>query len=177
MTLRRAGICIVGFMIRDPDYERWLRTVPVDITDDTLWRMTAYRYSLYAMAKSQSDVPVLARCRETRGLIDQLLRAVGGISANLEEGYSRSSGRERAHFYEYSLGSARESRGWYYKCAVALPGEILIARMSLLTQIVRILTVVVPEERASKTSWRAKREKGDGQALLDHPAVTNSSKE
>ena len=164
-------------MIRDPDYERWLRTLPTDITEDTLWRMTAYRYSLYAMAKSQSDVPVLVRCRATRGLIDQLLRAVGGISANLEEGYSRSSSRERAHFYEYSLGTARESRGWYYKCAVALPGEILLARMSLFTQIVRILTIVVPAERASNTSWRARRDKPDVTRQPDHPAMTNPSKE
>ena len=165
-------------MIHDPDYARWLRTVPPDLTDDTLWRMTGYRYSLYAMAKSQSDVPALARCRETRALIDQLLRAVGGISANLEEGYSRSSGRERAHFYEYSLGTARESRGWYYKCAVALPEEIVLARMSLLTQIVRILTVVVPAERAAITSWRARRDKGDDtRSAPDHPAVTNPSKE
>ncbi len=25
------------------------------------------------------------------------------------------SGKDRARFYEYSLGSAREGRGWYYR--------------------------------------------------------------
>ena len=59
-------------MIRDPEYERWVRTVPPDITDDTLWRMAAYRYALYAMWKAQEDLPLLARCRETRPHIDQL---------------------------------------------------------------------------------------------------------
>jgi len=40
-------------MINDPEYERWLRTVPAEITQDTLWRMTAYRYALYAMSRAQ----------------------------------------------------------------------------------------------------------------------------
>jgi hypothetical protein len=30
-------------MINDPEYERWLRAVPAEITEDTLWHMTAYR--------------------------------------------------------------------------------------------------------------------------------------
>jgi len=75
-------------MINDPEYERWLRTVPAEITQDTLWRMTAYRYALYAMSRAQADVPFFEQCRATRPHVDQLLPAVGAISANLEEGYS-----------------------------------------------------------------------------------------
>ena len=155
-------------MIRDPEYERWVRTVPPDITDDTLWRMAAYRYALYAMWKAQEDLPLLARCRETRPLIDQLLRAVGAISANLEEGYGRSGAHDRAHFYEYALSTARESRGWYYKCARAFPTDILSARMSVLTQIVRMLTAIVPEIRDSKLRWRPRRERPDANPPPDH---------
>ena len=155
-------------MIRDREYERWLRTVPTDITEDTLWRMSAYRYALYAMVTAQADIPRLARCRETRPHIDQLLRAVGAISANLEEGYGRSSANDRAHFYEYALSTARESRGWYYKCARAFPPEILSSRMSVLTQIVRMLTVVVPAIRDSKLRWRPRRERPDANPPPDH---------
>ena len=43
-------------MINDPEYEQWLKTVPADITEDPLWRMTAYRYALYAMSRAQADV-------------------------------------------------------------------------------------------------------------------------
>jgi len=96
-------------------YESWLTTVPPEITTDTIWRTPAYRFSLFHMFRAQSDLQWIGRHRSTRALSDQLLRAVGGISANLDEGYSRSSGRERAHFYEYALGSTREARGWYYK--------------------------------------------------------------
>jgi len=91
--------------------------------------------------------------------VDQLLRAVGGISASLDEGYSRSSGPERAHYYEYALGSTRESRGWYYKCSIALPQDVMLARLGRLTEIVRILTAIIPRERAMGTRWRTRREK------------------
>ena len=145
-------------MINDREYERWLRTVPAEITQDTLWRMTAYRYALFAMSRAQADVPFFERCRETRPHIDQLLRAVGAISANLEEGYGRSGAADRAHFYEYALSTAREARGWYFKCAAALPAEVLSSRLSVFTQIIRMLTKAVPEVRASKTRWRPRRE-------------------
>jgi four helix bundle protein len=145
-------------MINDPEYEHWLRTVPAEITQDTLWRMTAYRYALFAMSRAQVDVALLERCRETRPHLDQLLRSVGAISANLEEGYGRSGAADRAHFYEYALSTAREARGWYFKCAPALPAEVLSSRLSVFTQIVRILTTSVPEVRASKTRWRPRRE-------------------
>lgn len=144
-------------MTDDEDYEAWTLTVPPEITTDTIWRTSAYRYSLFLMFRAQCDLRWIARHRSTRALGDQLLRAVGGISANLDEGYSRSSGRERAHFYEYALGSARESRGWYYKCAVALPPEITAVRLARLTQIVRILTVVIPREREHNSMWRTRR--------------------
>jgi four helix bundle protein len=146
-------------MIRDPEYDRWLRTVPADITTDSLWRMSAYRFALFALSRAQADVGLLMRCRETRPHVDQLLRAVGAISANIEEGYGRSGGNDRAHFFEYALSTARESRGWYFKCMPALSAELLNARLAVYTQIIRLLTVIVPRERDSKTRWRPKRKK------------------
>lgn len=155
-------------MIRDPHYEAWLATVPADITQDTLWQLTAYRYALYAMRLAQSDIPAFNACRETRPHIDQLLRAVAGISANLEEGYGRSGPLDRAHFFEYALSTARESRGWYYKCERALAAETVTARMSLFTQIVRMLTAAVPAIRAAKPQWRRRRDKPNADPPLDH---------
>jgi len=43
-------------MIRDAEYELWLKTIPADIKADTLWKMSAYRYSLYAMSRAQADI-------------------------------------------------------------------------------------------------------------------------
>src|SRR5688500_14002204 len=106
------GIQLSSRMTDDAKFEGWARTVPPEITTDTIWRTPAYRLSLYVMSVAQLDVPKLLANRSTRPHLDQLLRAVGAISADLDEGYSRSSGRERAHYYEYAAGSAREARGW-----------------------------------------------------------------
>jgi four helix bundle protein len=143
----------------DAEYAAWLRGVPADITTDTIWRTPAYRFSLFLSFRAQDDLRWIAHHRGTRAHVDQLLRAVGGISASLDEGYSRSSGPERAHYYEYALGSTRESRGWYYKCSIALPQDVMLARLGRLTEIVRILTAIIPRERAMGTRWRTRREK------------------
>jgi hypothetical protein len=77
-----------------------------------------------------------------------LYRALGSIEANISEGYSRGSGRDRARFYEYALGSARESRGWYYKGRHVLGEAVAAHRLGLVTQIVRLLLAMVPDQRA-----------------------------
>ncbi len=88
--------------------------------------------------------------RRTIGLADQLYRAVGSISANIEEGYSRASAKDRARFYEYSLGSARESRGWYYRGRIILGEPVVQHRFELITQIIRLLLTMVPQQRSYK---------------------------
>ena len=97
------------------DYQSWEKSLPSSITGDVLWKVQAYRLALFAAEIGWVDDTKLWQDQRTRALSDHLYRALGSISADIAEGYSRSSGRDRAHFDEYALGSARESRGWYYK--------------------------------------------------------------
>jgi len=129
------------------NYEEWVASVPAEITGDSLWKMEAYRLGLFAVDVGWQDVTKLMRDKRTLGLSDQLYRALGSISANLAEGYSRSTGRDRARFYEYALGSARESRDWYYKGRRVLGEETTAERMRLLAQIIRLLLTMVPQQR------------------------------
>ena len=78
---------------------------------------------------------------------DQLHRSLGSISANLAEGYSRSKGLDRARFFEFSLGSAHESRDWYYKSRHALSAEVINHRIDLVTQIIAMLTPMISHQR------------------------------
>ncbi|MGC9349135.1 MAG: four helix bundle protein [Anaerolineae bacterium] len=96
------------------NYQEWEESVPDELKRDALWTVEAYRLALFASDLTWRDLQKLATERRTRSLADQLYRAVGSIGANLAEGYSRSTGHDRARFYEYALGSARESREWYY---------------------------------------------------------------
>ncbi|MDE3091576.1 MAG: four helix bundle protein, partial [Chloroflexota bacterium] len=93
------------------------------------------------------DATRLMRDKRTLDLSDQLFRAVGSISANVAEGYSRGTGKDRARFYEYSLGSARESRDWYYKGRHVLGDKVASHRLNFLVQIVRLLLTMVPQQR------------------------------
>jgi hypothetical protein len=63
------------------------------------------------------------------------------------EGYSRSTGRDRARFYEYSLGSSRESRDWYFKGRHILGETIVQHRLQLLSEIIRLILTMVPQQR------------------------------
>ena len=129
------------------DFQSWERSVPEAITKDQLWRMRVYRLALFAAYVGWADVTKPGRDHRTRGLSDQLCRALGSISANIAEGYSRGSGKERAHFYEYALGAAGESRDWYYKGGQLLGDEVVGQRMELLSQIIRLLLTMVPDQR------------------------------
>lgn len=131
-------------------YAEWLAEVPVEITGDSLWRVEAYRMALFVADLSYRDARKVAGDRLLLGAADQMLRATGSISANIAEGYSRGTGRDRARFYEYALGSARESRDWYYKLRLALGDEVATHRIDQLTQIIRLLLTMAPQQRQSK---------------------------
>jgi len=120
------------------NFEEWTEEVPEVIKGDSLWKVEAYRLGLFVADVGWHDVTKLMQDRRTLGLSDQLYRALGSISANIGEGYSRGTGKDRARFYEYSLGSARESRDWYYKGRRVLGESITQHRLDLLTQIIRL---------------------------------------
>jgi len=131
------------------NYQEWLKTVPNEITDDPIWKLEVYRFALFAGDLGWSDALTLSKTPLTQKTADQLYRALGSISANLTEGYSRSKGLDRARFFEYSLGSARESRDWYYKSRHVLSEEIIKHRFGLTTKIVGMLTPMIRHQRNS----------------------------
>ena len=129
------------------NYREWLATVPDDITGDPLWNLEIYRLALFISEIGWPDAVEIGKNHLTRDLTDQLIRAIDSISANIAEGYSRSTGKDKARFMEYALGSAREARDWYYKSRRVLKPGVVTHRINLLTQIVKILSVFVPIQR------------------------------
>jgi hypothetical protein len=49
------------------------------------------------------------------------------------------------------LGSARESRDWYYKARHILGEKATHHRLNFMTQIIRLLTTMVPQQRTQGT--------------------------
>ena len=132
------------------NYESWLEDVPIEIVGDPLWKVEAYRLALFAADLGWRDVTKLLSDKRTLELSDQLYRAIGSIGANISEGYSRGTGKDRARFYEYSLGSARESRGWYFNGRFVLGEEVARHRMKLCTHLIRLLLKMVPDQRGAE---------------------------
>ena len=132
------------------NYKEWLAEVPSSITNDSLWRMKVYQTALFVGDLAWHDSRKLAKERSLISLADQLYRAVGSISANISEGYSRASGKDQARFYEYALGSAREARDWYFKSRHILKRQVVEHRLDLLTQIIRQLLSIIPKHRGKK---------------------------
>jgi len=128
-------------------FEEWEKGAPESFKADTLWKVKAYRLALYLSDLCWQDATVLLKDKRTVALSDQLLRAVGSVSANIAEGYSRSTGKDRALFYQYALGSARESRDWYYKARFILGDETSNNRFQIITEILRLLLTMIPQQR------------------------------
>ena len=131
-------------------FNDWLETIPSEITNDSLWKMTLYRQALFLGELGWFDACKLVQDRRTLRVSDQLYRATGKISTNIAEGYSKASGKDQARFYEYALGSARECRDWYYKGRYVLGDQVATHRMKLTVQIIRQLLKLIPSHRGRK---------------------------
>ncbi|MCC6569395.1 MAG: four helix bundle protein [Anaerolineales bacterium] len=129
------------------NYQEWTKTVLPEITQDPLWNLEVYRLGLFIGDITWDDTEQLDKNSHTRAAADQIRRSLDSISANIAEGYSRSTGKDRARYFEYSLGEAREARDRYYKVRRALKQDVLLHRVKILTHIVKILNAFVPTQR------------------------------
>ena len=132
----------------DAPLETWAAGLRSAITRDPVWRLPAYRLALYASDLAWDDCARLVRHPITADVSRQLYRALGSVGANLAEGYSRSSGRDRVRFYEYALGSARECAVWYRSGRPVLGDDVVDGRTAVVQRVVRILLDAIPRERS-----------------------------
>jgi four helix bundle protein len=129
-------------------YRQWEELISPRFRADPLWRTSAYRYATYLSDLAWEDATRLERRVITRALGAQLCRAAGSVGANIAEGYSRGSGRDRVRIYEYALSSARECASWYHSSRHALGDDVACARIDLIQRICRLLLATIPAERS-----------------------------
>jgi four helix bundle protein len=151
------------------NYASWEETVPDVIKKDSLWRGKSYRLSLFLADLSWHDTTKLSKDKRTEEIADQLYRAVGSISANLAEGYSMGTGKNRARYYEYALGSAREARGWYYKGRHILGQLVVQHRYKLFAEIIPLLLTMIPQQRQLKIQEEQALYRTESLDLFENP--------
>jgi four helix bundle protein len=130
------------------DQLEWERGYPDAITSDALWKLHAYRLALYLLDLTRGDVRLGLRRGLDRELAGQLLRAVASISANIAEGYSRSTRGDRLRFYGYALGSLRECPTWYRASSDFLAPGAADDRLRVLARIRPLLLGIIRSARA-----------------------------
>ena len=111
--------------------------------NDKLEELRFYQMATQLWDDCWSDTESLMKDLRGKEIAKQLIRSVGSISANIEEGYGRGFGKEYPHFLRIARGSARESRGWYMKSKFLLENKIIEERISTLNSITAMLTKTI----------------------------------
>ena len=121
--------------------------VSAELSRDPLARMRVYQLARDLVPDCWKDAEKVKHHSITEKLAGQLYASVSSIAANISEGYGRSSGRDRAKFFEYALGSVRESMDWYRSALPVIGEVIVIDRLGRLEEMRRLLLAIIPRER------------------------------
>jgi four helix bundle protein len=114
-------------------YEEWLEGVPESIKRDPLWNFQVYPKALLLSDLVWEDTDRMIKGPRGIEVAKQLIRSVGSVCANIEEGHGRGFGKDNAYFQRVALGSARESRGWYYRGRRFLEPGVIEHRVKIWT--------------------------------------------
>ena len=134
----------------DEGYEAWMAHVPKAITCERPWRFYGYRKVLYLYDQCWDDCLELIKHPLGRPVARQLIRSAGSISANIEEGYGRGWSKDRNYFLRVALGSARESKGWYYRAKALISSDTLGQRLELSGEIVALLITELQHQQSHR---------------------------
>ena len=131
-------------------YEEWVAQVPESMKHDALWSFQVYPKALFLSDLVWEDSDRMMKDGRGRVVAQQMIRSVGSICANIEEGHGRGFGKENAYFQRVALGSARESRGWYYRGRRFLDPELLQQRLRLLDEVIAALVLAAGQQRRGR---------------------------
>jgi four helix bundle protein len=117
------------------------------VKQEPTWQFLGYRKALFLYDLAWEDCEEMTRDRRGRAIAEQLIRSAGSISANIEEGHGRGYGRQRDWFLTVSIGSARESKGWYWRARKLLSDEVLEHRLALVDEVIALLVHELNRQR------------------------------
>jgi four helix bundle protein len=138
-------------------YEEWEVGVPSQIRNEGMWKFFGYRKALFLYDVCWKDCETLLKHPLGKAVARQLIRSAGSISANLEEGYGRGYGKDRLYFLRIAIGSARESKGWYYRAKELLSPEVIEHRLNLIGEVIALLVTEVSKSANQQISKSSKQ--------------------
>ena len=129
------------------ELDEWVAAAPAAMRDSPVWKVRAYQIGAFTASRAAVDARALERRPSFAYVAPQLVRAAGSIAANIAEGYSRQSHRDRIRYYEYALGSAREVASWYTLIAPLMGPRAIEERLTCLARISQLLLKTIHNER------------------------------
>ena len=131
-------------------FDEWQNSVHENLRNDPLWQFEVYPKTLFIYELTWEDCTYLLKDIRGKTIAQQLIRGVGAISANIEEGFGRGYGNDYAYKLRIALGEARESRGWYWKSSKLIPSEVIDHRLKLLSDIIAMIAPNIKKQRNYK---------------------------
>lgn len=128
-------------------YEAWEAGVHERVKQEPTWQFLGYRKALFLYDLAWKDCEKMTRDGRGRAIAGQLIRSAGSISANIEEGHGRGFGKQRNWFLTVSIGSARESKGWYWRARALLSQDVLDHRLALIDEVIALLVHELHRQR------------------------------
>jgi four helix bundle protein len=132
------------------NYGEWMEDVPKHIKEDALWDIDIYRKALFLSDLAWQYCDAMLNQKLGKPVAWQLIRSAGSIPANMEQGYGRGFGKDYARFLRIALGSARETRGWYYRGRRLFKAEVFNHPLNLLQTIIADLVTMSIQQASRK---------------------------
>jgi four helix bundle protein len=110
---------------------------------DGVEELEVHRLAMELWELFWQDSEILMKDQRGRELVRQMVRSIGSIAVNIEEGYGRGFGKEYPQYLRTSRGSARESKGWYQRARHLLPNDIVTKRLELLDKLIAKLSRMI----------------------------------
>ena len=121
-----------------------------------MWKFFGYRKALFLYDVCWKDCETLLKHPLGRAVAQQLIGSVGSVSANIEEGCGRGYGKDRLYFLRIAIGSARESKGWYYRAKELLPAQVIQHRLHLISEVIALLVTELSKSSNRQMSKSSK---------------------
>lgn len=132
-------------------YDEWEQNVHQRVKNEPAWALFGYRKALFLHDLVWLDCDRLDTDRRGRAIISQIIRSTGSISANIEEGYGRGiGGKEYLHYLRIAIGSARETKGWYWRGRHLLTPDVVNHRLGLLDEIISLVATEIKRQCKQK---------------------------
>lgn len=129
-------------------YEEWEAGVHERVKKEPVWQFLGYRKALFFYDLVWQDCEKMMRDVRGRAIAEQLIKSAGSISANIEEGHGRGYGKQRNWFFTVSIGSARESKGWYWRGRQLLSQDVLDHRLALADEVIALVVTELNYQRS-----------------------------